>query len=101
MKYNIIKVHQGRLPDDESDITLYQLCQTRNIRPERIIEMVEEGVMNPDGETRIKWRFSPGAIEHVMKVGLLQRDLHVNLAGAALALDSLDRIARLESMLGR
>ena len=101
MKYNIIKVHQGRLQDDEPDITLYQLCQKCNIRPERIIEMVEEGVLNPDGETRIKWRFSHSAIENVMKVGRLQRDLRVNLAGAALALDLLDRIARLEGMLGR
>ena len=60
MKYNIIKVHQGRLPDDEPDITLYQLCQTRNIRPERIIEMVEEGVnesgwRNPDQMEVFAW----------------------------------------------
>lgn len=101
MKYNIIKVHHGTIADEESDLTLLQLCNTCSISPEFIIEMIEEGILEPEGEKRTAWRFSHEAIESARKVMRFRRDLNVNLAGAALALELLDKIERLEAMLQR
>jgi hypothetical protein len=43
-----------------------------------------------------RWRFHIGSVRRVRMVRRLQRDLGVNLPGAALALELLDRIAKLE-----
>jgi chaperone modulatory protein CbpM len=46
----------------------------------------------PDGRHGCHWRFSAGSLRRTRMTLYLQRDLGVNLAGAALALDLLERI---------
>ena len=58
-----------------------------------INQMVQEGVLEPVGGSREQWRFGVSSIRRVRTAVRLQRDLGVNLAGAALALELLDRIA--------
>ena len=65
--------------------------------PEDVIEMVNEGILDPRGKQVSAWRFPFIAVERVWKVQHLQRDPGVNLAGAALALHLPNRIAQLES----
>jgi len=101
MEYNIIKVHQGNIADEEISLTLMQLCNTCQVRPEFVIEMVDFGILEPEGEKRTAWRFSYDAVENAKKVMRFQRDLDINLAGAALALELLDRIEKLETLLNR
>ena len=57
MEYNIIKVHQGNIADEETSLTLIQLCNTCQVRPEFVIEMVDFGILEPEGEKRTAWRF--------------------------------------------
>lgn len=101
MEYNIIKVYQGTITDEENDLTLLQLCDICNSLPELIIEMVNEGILEPKGKGEKSWRFPFSNVENVRKVVRFQNDLDVNLAGAALALHLLDRIGQLEVMLER
>ena len=101
MEYNIIKVHHGNIADEETSLTLMQLCNMCRVRPEFVIEMVDFGILEPEGEKRIAWRFSHDALENARKVMRFQRDLDINLAGAALALELLDRIQKLETLLER
>ena len=101
MRYNIIKVYQGEITDEENDLTLLQLCNMTRLTPELIIEMVNEGILNPAGDGKKVWRFSFSSVENACKVIRFQNDLNVNLAGAALALHLLVRIEQLEDLLDR
>jgi chaperone modulatory protein CbpM len=101
MKYNIIQVCHGKILDDENDLSLIQLCNICNLTPELIIEMVNEGILDPTGVSKKVWRFSFTVVERVRKVQRLQNDFNVNLAGAALALHLLEKIEQLEIIIER
>jgi len=101
VKYNIIHVHQGRMVDEEEDLTLMELSRLSRVSPTGLIEMVEEGILEPSGERVREWRFSFSMVERVRRVTRFQHDLEVNLAGAALALHLLEKIVKLEAMLQR
>ena len=92
----------GQIIEDETRVTLRQLCDVCAVRAEYIIELVNEGFIEPSGVEKSHWCFSGVSIRRVQRAKRLQRDLGVNLAGAALALELLDEIeqlrARLEQM---
>lgn len=94
---NII-VKDTVLLDEETCLTLSELCHACNIHADWVIELIDEGVIEPvrSGD---KWRFSGSNIRRVQVIRNLQRDLNVNLAGAALALELLDEINRLRNRL--
>ena len=93
-------VVSGMILEDEGDVTLYELCEACAVRAETVEAMIEEGIVTPSGGARqARWRFSRSTVIRVRTVLRMQRDLHVNLAGAALALDLLDRIAELNARL--
>jgi chaperone modulatory protein CbpM len=98
MEENIIRIYEGQLLEEENSITLIQLCQYCRLTPEEIIEMVEEGILEPSGKGKKEWRFSFTVVERVRKAHRLINDLDINLAGAALALHLLDRIEELETL---
>ena len=98
VRYSIVKVHQGLLMDEE-ELTLMELSRHCHLHPDHLINMVDEGILEPSGETVCSWRFPFSAIERVRRVARFQHDLEVNLAGAALALDLLEKISTLETRL--
>lgn len=59
--------------------------------------MVHEGLLRPLGERPDQWQFSGAQIRRARRAVRLQRDLELNLAGAALALDLLDQIDALHA----
>ena len=82
---------------EESDlVSLAELCRSCTVETQTITTLVTEGILDPAGEDVEHWRFTIGSLRRVKTVIHLQRDLGVNLAGAALAMDLLDRIAELE-----
>jgi len=97
-EYNIIKLHEGRVVDDE-EISLMQLSRICHLPPEFVVELVDEGILEPDGDSASSWRFSFSMVERVKTVARFQHDLDVNLPGAALALELLDRIEELREQL--
>lgn len=98
MANEIVPVVRGTVLDEERDFTLDQLCRICRQRAEAIISMVEEGILDPEeGENPTTWRFAGPSVTHVRIVVRLQRDLGINLEGAALVLDLLDRLARLRA----
>lgn len=84
---------------EEEEITLADLTRTCRVRTEWVMELVDEGVIEPRQRTGPQWRFSATSIVRVEKARRLQSDLGVNLAGVALALQLLDRIEALEARL--
>ena len=82
---------------EESDlVSLADLCRSCTVETQTITTRVAEGILDPAGEDVEHWRFTIGSLRRVKTVIHLQRDLGVNLAGAALALELLDRIAEME-----
>jgi chaperone modulatory protein CbpM len=89
----------GKLLEEDSDVTLAQLCEACAVHAEAIEAMMEEGIVAPIGGGVSKWRFTRSSVVRVRTVLRMQRDLNVNLAGAALALDLLERIEALQARL--
>jgi chaperone modulatory protein CbpM len=92
MRKDIVRVVRGTVLDEEEQLTLDQLCTLCRVPEGAITEMVEEGILEPDGERPVDWRFAGICVQHVRVVVRLQRDLGVNLAGAAVVLELLDRL---------
>ena len=89
----------GILIDDETELSLNDLCKVCSSSAEWIIELVEEGALEPIGYQQTQWRFSGVSLQRARTAMRLQRDLGLNLAGVALALDLLEQIETLESRL--
>jgi len=86
----------GDVLEDGDLVSLADLCRSCTVETHTITTLVTEGILDPEGEDVEHWRFTVSSLKRVKTVIHLQRDLGVNLAGAALALDLLDRIAELE-----
>ena len=95
------KILSGEILDDHTEITLRELCYSCSQHTEWVIELVEEGILDPVGRKQEQWRFSAGNLHKAQTAMRLQRDLGVNLAGVALALDLLQEIELLWARLNR
>lgn len=91
----------GTLLDEECELSLRELASACGVSAEILIEMVDEGMLEPRGSDPLAWRFSPSALKRARTALHLQEDLGVNLAGAALVVDLLDEIRRLRHELAR
>ena len=88
----------GQVLDQNDVVTLADLCRSCTVETETITTLVAEGILDPLGGEVEQWQFTVASLRRVKTVIHLQRDLGVNLAGAALALDLLDRITELERL---
>lgn len=95
------KALSGIILDEQTELSLNELCRACSSSAKWIIELVEEGVLEPVGCEQIQWRFSGNSLQKAHTAMRLQRDLGVNLAGVALALDLLDEINTLQARLYR
>ena len=82
-------------------MTLAQLCQACELSEAQIIELVEQGIIDPLGPEPAEWRFVSVSLRRVRITRNLQRDLGVNAPGAALALELLEEIEELRARLRR
>jgi len=87
--------------DIRVELTLEELSELAHVERTLVLEMVEEGVLVPRGETPEQWRFPGPALARLQRGLRLQRDLGLNLAGVALALDLLDELQALRARLHR
>ncbi len=92
------KILKGQVLEEFDMVTLEDLCRSCTIEVETVTLLVAEGILDPVGGDVEHWQFTVASLRRVKTAIHLQRDLGVNLAGAALALELLDRIAELERM---
>ena len=85
--------------EEQTQLTLADLCRACAVHAERIIELVDVGVLEPLGREPARWRFGGASLHRARMALRLQRDLDIDLAGAALALQLLDEIESLRSRL--
>jgi len=84
---------------DEIQLTLSEFCHVCRVPEQEVLALVFEGVLEPSGRRREEWTFAASSIRRARTAYRIGRDLEVNLAGIALALDLLDDIAALRARL--
>lgn len=101
MAKEILSLLSGDVLEEDVELTLAELCRTCRLPAERVFELVDEGVLEPVGRDPARWRFRGISVRRVRCVLRLERDLGINVAGAALALDLLEQIEALRTRLHR
>ena len=89
---------RGIVLDEQVTFTLREFCDACGVRRQMIIEMVEEGVIEPALASEHEWQFHGHALVRAQRALRLVRDLDINWPGAALALDLLEEIERLKDL---
>lgn len=93
------EILKGTVLDETQQLTLNEVTHICACRHEVVMELVEEGIITPVGEGSSDWRFSGTTVFRLRTAIRLQRDLHINLPGIALAIDLLDEINDLQGRL--
>lgn len=100
-----VEILSGILLDEDCELSLNELSRACASSAEWIIALVEEGALEPtthvSNQQQTQWRFSAESLQRARTAMHLQRDLGVNLAGVALAMDLLDEIDELRASLCR
>ncbi|WP_457280439.1 chaperone modulator CbpM [Polaromonas sp. P5_D5] len=91
----------GFILEDQDELTLDDLCRACSAQSELIVDLVHEGLLAPVGEAPEVWRFTGVHLHRATVAVRLQRDLGVNPAGAALALELMDELDSLRRQLHR
>ena len=89
----------GLILEEQTGLSLDDLCRACAAQADRIIELVNEGVLAPVGNAPDDWRFTGVQLQRARVALRLESDLGVNLAGAALALELLDELDSLRTRL--
>jgi chaperone modulatory protein CbpM len=89
----------GAGPDETAELTLVEICRACAVEAGFIVELVSEGALAPSGPEPETWRFTYTHVRRVRVASHLQRDLGINPAGAALALELLEKIDVLRARL--
>lgn len=91
----------GDIFEEEVELTLSDLCRTCQLPAERVLELVDQGVIEPVGRDPAQWSFQAISVRRVRRVQRLKQDLGVNVAGAALVVELLEEIEQLRERLRR
>lgn len=84
--------------EDSFYLSLEEVASSFNVSPSLIIEIVEEGIVLPEGHQQKTWQFDTLATQKMRLAIQLHHDLGVNIAGAALALELLAEIEHLRAI---
>lgn len=77
-------------------LTLKEITYSLEITKEVVLEILDEGIINAQKDPVEEWIFDHEAFKRMRTMIILHRDLGVNFAGAALALELLEEIHRLK-----
>ena len=94
--HDLLLVHIGTVIEEDS-LTLGQLCRACGVHADWVISLVEEGIIEPQGDDMRLWRFSGASLVRARSALRIQHDLGVNLAGIALILDLVEELESLRA----
>ncbi len=101
MKYVNAEVVPASVVEESCYLSLTELCQASNATEDHVIAWVFEGVLAPIGDIPQDWQFTGQSLRRTRLACSFVRDLEINPAGVALALDLLDEITVLRARLKR
>lgn len=76
-------------------IDLEELCEVTELPSNIVIEIVEQGIVEPAGDSPQDWVFNTQMISVTKKAVRLHRDLDIDWPGIALAISLIDEIEML------
>jgi len=82
-------------------LTIHDLSRMCTVEPQHIVALVEEGILQPLPDAAGEWQFAGENLRRARLALRLQRDLEINLAGVALALELLEEIHQLRRAMRR
>jgi len=82
----------GEIFDEYTALSIDELSRLCAVEPSYIVELVEEGVLSVAAVEAEQWRFAGAALRRARTALRLQRDLEINLAGVALALELMEEL---------
>ena len=88
----------GTIFDESAILSIKDLSRMCAVDERHIVEFVEEGVLNVI-EVRSQWHFSGAALRRARLAVRLERDLELNLAGVALAVELIEELEQLRRQL--
>ena len=91
-----VSVLHCQVVEDEVWLSLLELCQACGSERELVLQLVEHGVLEPQGDGPASWLFSGASVQRTRVALRLLHDLELNLPGAAWAVDLLAQIAQLQ-----
>ncbi len=102
------ELHVGIVLERSGPFSLEELCTSCGLPREWVIELVEHGILEPEGRHPEVWLFTGAEMGRSRRAMRLQRDLQLNTEALSLALELLDevhylrrRVKDLETLLGR
>lgn len=90
---------EGIVLDEGLTVTLTEMTELCGSSGRMIRLMVTEGLLRPQGHAPDDWRFDGFEVRRARRAVRLHRDLNLNLAGTALAIDLLDELEHLRERL--
>src|ERR1700679_333897 len=84
----------GTIFDESAILSIQDLSRMCAVDERHIVEFVEEGVLTVVNVSS-EWRFTGDALRRARLAVRLERDLELNLAGVALAVELLEELAQL------
>ena len=91
----------GEILSEKNKLALQDICERCGLPETTIRAYVEEGVIEVEGDDVARWRFSEVSMVRIQKACRLERDLGLNPAGVALALDLMAQIDELKTEIKR
>ena len=85
----------GAIFEESAVLTVKDLSRMCAVDERHIVEFVEEGVLNVVEINTTEWQFTGTALRRARLALRLERDLELNLAGVALALELLEQLEHL------
>ena len=95
------KILTGVIVEESAELSLSELSRACSTSTEWLIELVDEGVLEPVGQPQTQWRFSGASLKRARTARRLHDDLRINLAGVALALDLIEEVEAMRERLCR
>ena len=94
------RTFSGTIFDESAMLSVKDLSRMCAVDERHIVEFVEEGVLNVVNVSS-EWYFTGSALRRARLAVRLERDLELNLAGVALAVELIEELAQLRRALRR
>lgn len=78
-------------------LDMERFCEEANIPATYVIEIVEHGIIEPQGRTPDVWRFADYELSIARRAAKLHQDLEIEWEGVALALELIDEVQQLRT----
>lgn len=76
-------------------LSFTEICLQTGVAEETVIEIIEQGIVEPIGTSPGEWQFSPAMVLLTRKAVRLHHDLDIDWPGIALAIELLEKLDQL------